>query len=109
MVERGRTSISVTYASFNIDTSVMHARLHEGIYGGCDASGHSIGVVLMQEQKPTTYFKKGLSSRLLAKPAYEKELMALVLAVQHLRPYLLGRHFVVRSNQQSIAIYCHNH
>ncbi|MCH85732.1 hypothetical protein A2U01_0006582, partial [Trifolium medium] len=34
--------------------------------------------------------------------AYEKELMALVLAVQHWRPYLLGRRFVVYSDHKSL-------
>ncbi|GAU37038.1 hypothetical protein TSUD_207440 [Trifolium subterraneum] len=68
----------------------------------CDASGKGIGVVLMQNRQPIAYFSKALSDGNLAKSVYEKELMALVLSIQHWRHYLLGKSFVVYIDHKSL-------
>ncbi|KAF2325168.1 hypothetical protein GH714_024808 [Hevea brasiliensis] len=47
-------------------------------------------------------FSHALSSHTLSNLAYEKELMALVLAIRHWRPYLLGQKFIVKTEQRSL-------
>ena len=56
----------------------------------------------MQDKRPIAYFSKALGVRNLSKSAYEKELMALGLAIQHWRPYLIGRKFIVSIDQKSL-------
>ncbi|WVZ24709.1 hypothetical protein V8G54_003253 [Vigna mungo] len=68
----------------------------------CDASRGGVGAVLTQNKKPIAFFSKALSRGSLSKPIYEKELMALVLAIQHWRPYLVGRRFTVYTDQRSL-------
>lgn len=67
-----------------------------------DASSFGLGAVLLQGNKPRAFFSKLLGVRSKQKSIYEKELMAICLAIQKWKYYLLGRHFVVRTDQQSL-------
>jgi hypothetical protein len=68
----------------------------------CDASGTGIGGVLMQEQNPIAFMSQALHGKNLAMSTYDKEMLALVLAVQKWRPYLMGQQFIVRTDHKSL-------
>ncbi|XP_070008752.1 uncharacterized protein [Nicotiana sylvestris] len=63
-----------------------------------DTCDYGVGAVLMQDGHPIAYLSKGLSGRHQALSVYDKELLALVMAVTKWAQYLMGRHFVVRTD-----------
>jgi hypothetical protein len=67
-----------------------------------DASGIGIGVVLMQEGRPIAYFSEKLNGAALNYPTYDKELYALVRALETWQHYLWPKEFVIHTDHESL-------
>ena len=68
----------------------------------CDACGVGLGAVLSQNNCPIAYYSEALKGSTLILSTYEKEMLAIVKSIKKWRPYLLGKPFIVRTDQQSL-------
>jgi hypothetical protein len=68
----------------------------------CDASRIGIGAVLMQEKRSIVYFCEKLNGAALNYPTYDKELYALLRALETWQHYLWPREFVIHTDHQSL-------
>jgi hypothetical protein len=68
----------------------------------CDASGSGFGAVLHQDDGPVAFFRRTIAAHHAKLPAYERELIGLVKAVRHWRPYLWGHSFLIRMDHFSL-------
>jgi hypothetical protein len=68
-----------------------------------DASDVELGVVLMQNEKPIAFLSKPLSLSNKFLSIYEKEFLALIMAVEKWRSYLQGHEFVIRTDHKSLS------
>lgn len=62
-----------------------------------NAYGVGIGAVLMQVEHLLAYISKALSPKHQPLSVYEKEILAIVTAIDKWRPYLIGRNFVIKT------------
>ena len=68
-----------------------------------DACMNGIGVVLMQRNRPIAYLSKALSEKNQLLSIYDKEFLALLMAVQRWRQYLQRAEFVIRTDHKALS------
>ena len=72
----------------------------------CDASDYAVGVVLGQqiEKKPTTiwYASKTLAEAQMNYATMEKELLAMVYALEKFWPYILGSKIIIYTDHATL-------
>ena len=67
-----------------------------------DASGSGVGAVLQQNGHPLAFINKALSPRNQDLSVYEKEYLAVLLAVKHWRHYLRQAEFFIHTDHRSL-------
>lgn len=68
-----------------------------------DASDKGIGVVLHQTGHPLAFISKAMGPRHQGLSTYEKESLAILMAIDHWRSYLISGEFVIRTDQRSLV------
>jgi hypothetical protein len=68
----------------------------------CDASSVGFGAVVRQGAGPIAFFSRVISPHHAKLAVYERELIGLVKAVRHWRPYLWTRSFIVPTNHYNL-------
>ena len=68
-----------------------------------DACMDGIGAVLMQKGQPVAYLSKALGEKHKALSIYEKEFLALIMAVDKWRHYLERGEFIIQTDHKSLA------
>jgi hypothetical protein len=71
----------------------------------CDASGVGIGAVLMQKRHTIVYESLKLRGTKLLYTIYDKEMLAIMHALDKFRKYLVGEKFVVRIYHNSLKYF----
>jgi hypothetical protein len=68
-----------------------------------DACATGIGAVLMQQERPIAFLSKALGPKHQDVSIYEKEFLALIMAVEKWRPYLQRQQFIIRTDHKSLS------
>ncbi|XP_074342426.1 uncharacterized protein LOC141679976 [Apium graveolens] len=86
---RSFLGLSGYYMKFIRNYAIISKHLTDLLKKETDASQYGIGAILMQNDHPLAFFSKSLGSRWQKLSMYEKELLAIVTAVQKWEQYLL--------------------
>jgi hypothetical protein len=67
-----------------------------------DACSRGVDAVLLQNNHPIAFISKALGPRLHGLSTYEKECLAILMAVDKWRSYLQHAEFIIRTDQRSL-------
>jgi len=67
-----------------------------------DASAAGIGAVLQQNGHPIAFVSKALGPKNQTLSIYEKEYLAILMAIDHWRLYLITNEFIILTDQKSL-------
>lgn len=68
-----------------------------------DACSTGVGAVLMQLDRPVAFLSKALGPKHQHLSIYEKEFLALIMAVEKWRAYLQRQEFIIRTDHKSLS------
>ena len=67
-----------------------------------DACDSGVGAVLVQEGKPSAFLSQALAPKHFGLSIYDKELLAVIIAVEKRRDYLEGNQFIIKTDHESL-------
>ena len=85
--------------------SLATPHVTKAFIGECDFSRNGISVVLMQEGRPISFESCLIKGKYLHKPIYEKERLEMLHALKKWIPYLMGRHFKIKTDHDSLKYF----
>lgn len=68
-----------------------------------DACASGIGAVLSQRGQPLAFLSKALSEQHKQLSIYEKEFLAVIMAIERWRPYLQRQEFIIKTDHKSLC------